>query len=189
MEQKQIKSILYVLLEMPGVDTLPGPFCRKSACKRQRSDLQQHLERLHANAERRQAPGVMGRASEQRPFNVQVEEQECNLLEMEEKLSMLDATLLEARLQGARSNLQQHVEKLQALQAEAAAQRRQQQQQRKQLQSLHSSKQQAQVPPTQNTKTMAVHFLSIQCTRAYIEPVPCVFVFSPYPAKRPRAAL
>jgi len=110
----------------------------------------------------RQAPRIMGKGAEQPLFCMQLEEQEYNLLEMEEKLSMMDATSLEARLQGARSNLQQHVEKLQVLQAEAAAQRRQQQQQRKQLQSLQSSKQQAQVPPTQKAKIMAVHVLSVR---------------------------
>lgn len=130
---------------MPGVTTHTLALCLRSACQRQWINLQQRREILQANTECRQAPGDMGRGSEQPLFCMQLEEQEYVLLEMEEKLSMMDAASLEASLQGARSNLQQHVEKLQALQTEAAAQRRQQQQQRKQLQSLQSSKRQAQV--------------------------------------------
>ena len=78
-------------------------------------------------------------------MHMQLEEQESYVLELEERLSMLDRPALESSLQGALSNLHKHRERLQALQAEAAAQREQQQQQRKQLQLLQEKKLQAQV--------------------------------------------
>ena len=77
--------------------------------------------------------------------HMQLEEKESLVLELEEKLSMLDRPALENNLQQARSDLQTCREKLQALQAEAAAQKEQHQQQRKQFQMLQETKLQAQV--------------------------------------------
>ena len=78
-------------------------------------------------------------------MGLQLEEQESYVLELEERLSMLDRPALESSLQRAHSNLQKHCQRLQALQAEAAGQKEQQEQQRRQLQLLQVQKLQAQV--------------------------------------------
>ena len=74
---------------------------------------------------------------------IQIEEQEGRLLELQEKLGMMDAPALEARLQAARSSAQQHKERLRALQAEAAAQKQQQQQHCRNIASLEPRRQKA----------------------------------------------
>ena len=74
---------------------------------------------------------------------VQIEEQESTLLELQEKLGMMDESALQARLQAARSAMQQHADRLRALQAEAAAQKQQQQQHCRAVASLESCRQQA----------------------------------------------
>ncbi len=76
---------------------------------------------------------------------MQLEEQESYVLELEEQVSMLDRPALEGSLQKARSRLQKHRDRLQALQAEAAAQKDKQKQQREQLQLLQERKLHAQV--------------------------------------------
>ena len=74
---------------------------------------------------------------------VQIEEQESTLLELQEKLGMMDEPALQARLQAARSAMQQKADRLRALQAEAAAQKQQQQQHCRTVASLESRRQQA----------------------------------------------
>ena len=78
---------------------------------------------------------------------MQLEEQENIMLELEEKLSLLDRPALEGNLQRARSDLQARQDTLQALQAEVAAHRMQQQHERKQQHLLHEKKLQARVRP------------------------------------------
>ena len=86
---------------------------------------------------------------------MQMEEQEGRLLELQEKLGMMDAPALEARLQAARSSTQQHADRLRALQAEAAARQQQQQQHCQAIASLEAHRQQAQV--------QASHACSVLC--------------------------
>ena len=65
------------------------------------------------------------------------------LLELQEKLGMMDEPALQARLQAACSSMQQHADRLRALQAEVAAQKQQQQQHCRAVASLESRRQQA----------------------------------------------
>ena len=76
-------------------------------------------------------------------MNAQIEEQEATLLELQEKLDMMDEPVLKARLEAARSSMQQHADRLHALQAEAAAQKQQAQQHCRAIVSLESHGQQA----------------------------------------------
>lgn len=76
---------------------------------------------------------------------MQLEAQESNLLALQEKLSMMDSSFLDTSLQKGQDTLQQSLNRMQALQAEAAAQEEEQKQQRKRLRSLEASSRQAQV--------------------------------------------
>ena len=78
----------------------------------------------------------------ERDTPVQIEEQESPLLELQEKLGMMGEPELQAGLQAAGSAMQQHADRLRALQAEAAAQKQQQQHCRA-VASLESRRQQA----------------------------------------------
>lgn len=76
---------------------------------------------------------------------MQLELQESKLLALQEKLSMMDSSSLNASLRKGRDTLQQSLNRMQALQAEAAAQEEEQTQRRKRLRSLEASSRQAQV--------------------------------------------
>ena len=79
---------------------------------------------------------------------MQVEEQESTLLELQEKLGMMEEPALQARLQAARSSMQQHADRLRVLQAEVAARKQERQQHCQAVAALESRRQQALVHAT-----------------------------------------
>jgi hypothetical protein len=76
---------------------------------------------------------------------MQLEEHESNLLALQEKLSIIDSSSIATSLQKSRDNLQQSLDRMRALQAEAAAQEEKQEQRFKHLSLLEASRRQAQV--------------------------------------------